>query len=219
MHRLFSSSYETMLGVISFYYFNRIKSKFGKELILVVVLQSLSFVLRNTSPIAWSVLLTVKAVELGFFKMYFIYLIYFFIIFLPIFAASIYFDSIFYGKLTVVPWNFIKFNILDGLSSTFGADPLWKYLDTELPARLNIFFPIAVYGSYLYFKRSIGNPGKSFYTKEKGWSCTGKTQGYIPYLFIYVVVILTYLTKITHKEPKFLLPIFPPIFLLIGFGV
>ncbi len=163
--------------------------------------------------------MTVKAVELGFFKMYLFYIICFIFIFLPIFATSIYFDSVFYGKLTFVPWNFIKFNILDGLRATFGADPLWKYLDTELPARFNIFFPIAVYGSYLYFKRSFGNLGKSIYEKGKGWSCTGKTQGYIPYLFIYIVVILTYLTKITHKEPKFLLPIFPPIFLLIGFGV
>jgi Na+/H+ antiporter NhaC len=88
-----------------------------------------------------------------------------------------------------------------------------------LPARFNIFFPIAIYGSILYFNRSFKNNGKSIYDKEKGWNCTGKTKGYIPYLLIYIAVILTYLTKIAHKEPKFLLPIFPPIFLLIGFGI
>ena len=34
---------------------------------------------------------------------------------------------------------------------------------------------------------------------------------------IYILVILTYLSAISHKEPKFLLPIFPPLFLIIGF--
>ena len=28
---------------------------------------------------------------------------------------------------------------------------------------------------------------------------------------------MTYLSAISHKEPKFLLPIFPPLFLIIGF--
>lgn len=36
---------------------------------------------------------------------------------------------------------------------------------------------------------------------------------------IYILVILTYLSAISHKEPKFLLPIFPPIFLIIGFSL
>ena len=41
----------------------------------------------------------------------------------------------------------------------------------------------------------------------------------IPYINIYVIVILLYLSAISHKEPKFLLPIFPPFFLMIGFCI
>lgn len=76
-----------------------------------------------------------------------------------------------------------------------------------------------MYGSILYFVRSFGSNGVSIFDKEKGWSIKGKAKGYTPYLFIYIAVILTYLTKIAHKEPKFLLPIFPPIFLFIGYGI
>ena len=36
---------------------------------------------------------------------------------------------------------------------------------------------------------------------------------------IYVIVILAYLSGISHKEPKFLLPIFPPLFLMIGYCI
>ena len=63
MHRLFSSSYEAVLGTISLYYFMQIKPKFDKNLIIVITLQSISFVIRNTSPIAWVFILLFKAYE------------------------------------------------------------------------------------------------------------------------------------------------------------
>jgi len=107
MHRLFSSSYEAMLGTISLYFFMQLKAKFDFNMIMVIALQSFSFVIRNTSPIAWVVLLLLKAYELGFIKMMKYYIIGFFIIFLPIFLSSIAADSWFYKKLTIVPLNFI----------------------------------------------------------------------------------------------------------------
>ncbi len=96
MHRLFSSSYEAMLGTISLYFFMQLKAKFDFNMIMVIALQSFSFVIRNTSPIAWVVLLLLKAYELGFIKMMKYYIIGFFIIFLPIFLSSIAADSWFY---------------------------------------------------------------------------------------------------------------------------
>lgn len=66
MHRLFSSSYEAMLGTISLYFFMKLKTKFDFNMMMVIALQSVSFVIRNTSPIAWVVLLLLKAYEKGF---------------------------------------------------------------------------------------------------------------------------------------------------------
>ena len=80
------------------------------------------------------------------------YIIGFFILFIPIFGLSTYLDCSFYGTLTFVPWNFIRVNIIEGLSATFGADPTWKYFTTELPARFNIYFPAAVIGLYYFTK-------------------------------------------------------------------
>jgi len=37
-------------------------------------------------------------------------------IFLPIFGTSVALDSVYYGEFTVVPWNFIKVNVFQGLS-------------------------------------------------------------------------------------------------------
>ena len=127
------------------------------------------------------------------------YILGFFVIFLPIFGISVLADSLFYEKLTIVPWNFIKTNVLEGHSQSFGADPPLKYLNVELPARFNIFFPCILFGCFNYTKDII----------------ISKKQ--IPYLTIYCASILIFLSMLSHKEPKFLLPIFPPLFLIIGY--
>ena len=94
------------------------------NLIILCILQSISFVIRNTSPLAWVVLLLLKAWELRWHDkskkspenqymllMIVQYIKVFFLIFLPIFTIATALDSIFYGKLTCVPWNFIKVNV------------------------------------------------------------------------------------------------------------
>lgn len=198
MHRLFSSSYEAVLGVISLYYFSRLSTKFDRSLVIVIALQSFSFVIRNTSPIGWVVLLTLKALRSDFVIMFKNYIIGFIMIFLPIFSVSIALDSWYYGKLTIVPWNFIRVNVFDGLSQNFGADPVLKYVNLEIPIRFNIYFPCIVVGM-------------AKYTRDT-WN-----KGQTPYLVYYILSILVFLSMISHKEPKFLLPIFPPIFLMIGY--
>ena len=91
-----------------------------------------------------------KAGKIGFAEVMVNYLIGAMIIFLPIFGISVAADSYYYGKMTNVPWNFIKVNVFDGLSQTFGSDPLLKYFVVELPARYNIFFPCVILGIIHY---------------------------------------------------------------------
>ena len=73
-----------------------------------------------------------------------------------------------------------------------------KYVAHELPVRLNIFFPWAVFGLWSFTQREL-------YSRR------------IPYITIYVATTIIYLSAITHKEPKFLLPIFPLLFLMSGY--
>ena len=36
------------------------------------------------------------------------------------------FDTYFYGKLAIVPWNFINFNIINNISEQYGTEP-WHW--------------------------------------------------------------------------------------------
>ena len=93
-----------------------------------------------------------KAYQLGLFNMLKNYILGFIFIFAPIFGLSVALDSWFYGELAIVPYNFIKVNVLDGLSATFGSDPLLKYINVEIPARFNIFFPCVLMGAFYHFR-------------------------------------------------------------------
>ena len=91
-----------------------------------------------------------KAGEIDFATVFMNYIIGAMVIFLPIFGISVAADTYYYDEMTAVPWNFIKVNVFDGLSQTFGSDPLLKYFLVELPARYNIFFPCVVLGIFHY---------------------------------------------------------------------
>ena len=117
----------------------------------------MSFVIRNTSPIGWVPILLMKAGEIDFATVMVNYVNGALIIFLPIFGISVAADSYYYGEMTIVPWNFIKINVFEGLSQTFGSDPLFKYIQVELPARYNIFFPCVILGTYHFVKQSWAN--------------------------------------------------------------
>ena len=60
LHRLYTNAEETILAIISLYYYMDIKDKFDKNVIIVVALQTFSFVIRNTSPIGWIPILLIK---------------------------------------------------------------------------------------------------------------------------------------------------------------
>ena len=36
------------------------------------------------------------------------------------------FDTYFYGKLAIVPWNFVNFNIINNISEQYGTEP-WHW--------------------------------------------------------------------------------------------
>lgn len=118
MHRLFSSSYEAILAMISLYHFDHLSGSFDKHMFAVIALQSFSFVIRNTSPIPWVLILLAKAYEKGFWNVIQCYIIGFFVIFLPMVVFSFAADSKFYGgdSWTIVPMNFIRVNVFEGLS-------------------------------------------------------------------------------------------------------
>jgi hypothetical protein len=94
MTRCFTNSVETIFYIIAFYYFLDVKNKFNKNTVIMTALISLSFVMRNTSPVGWIPLLISKIVYDGSFKSFALAGIF---VSIPIIALGIALDSLYYG--------------------------------------------------------------------------------------------------------------------------
>jgi len=94
MTRCFTNSVETIFYIIAFYYFLDVKNKFNKNTVIMTALISLSFVMRNTSPVGWIPLLISKIVYDGSFKSFALAGVF---VSIPIIALGIALDSLYYG--------------------------------------------------------------------------------------------------------------------------
>lgn len=61
-------------------------------------------------------------------------------------ALMLIIDRIGYGVWTFVPWNFIKFNVLEGKDRLYGVHPWNWYFFQGYPAILGTFMPLTVVG-------------------------------------------------------------------------
>jgi len=62
-------------------------------------------------------------------------------------AAATAVDSLCYGRLVVVPWNFFRFNVLSGGGSHYGTHPWHWYLTNGLPTVTFTLLPLALRGA------------------------------------------------------------------------
>jgi hypothetical protein len=92
--RCLGNSLETILNIIAFYYFLDVKDKFDKNVKLMTICLSLSFVVRISSPAGWIPLILWKIFKNKSFKPF---LLSGFLIFIPILALSTILDSLYYG--------------------------------------------------------------------------------------------------------------------------
>jgi hypothetical protein len=122
-----------------------------------------------------------------------------FLIAIPTFSLIIGIDSMYYGQLTFVPLNFFKRNIIDDISSTFGVESSYWYFTHTILYGFNSSLIILILSIRYNVKR---------YFKD------GTTLLMIPLLW--VSAYITVLSLIPHKESRFMLPIFPYLFLFMG---
>lgn len=67
--------------------------------------------------------------------------------------ASILLDSHFYGQFTFVPWEFLKFNVIHGISTLYGSHPFHWYLTQGFPVVLGPHI-LPYYASFAYVRKS-----------------------------------------------------------------
>lgn len=115
---------------------------------------------------------------------------------------SIAIDSVFYGRIVFVMWNFIKFNVIENRAHAYGVQPWHWYFSQGLPVMLLTMLPLVI--------------GSLWYARRNG------RQGDLPYPVLPLVLIAflcgTY-SLFAHKEFRFIFPILPLCMMYCGHGL
>lgn len=189
------------MNIVAFYVYLKLDAKFTRWTMMFTAILSVEFMIRNTAPIGWVPLLFIKVFRDGTFMSFLMSAI---LVAAPILAATVYFDSYIYsmetGKFewTITGYNFLRVNVVEGLSKYFGDDPWWAYVGKFFWAQYNVMYPLIIYAVY-------------YYTRE---SWKQKKSPEMSYMCIFYIIIFSI---IPHKEKRFMLPITAFIYLILGY--
>ena len=198
--RCFTNNVEQILSIVAFYYYLNQKNTFCLSTVVLTATITLSFMIRNTSPVGWLPLLAIKVLFEGSFVPFLISGVF---VALPFIFLTVYIDTWFYlGEVNGTDWvftsyNFVKMNILEGLSEFFGTQPSWFYIFCFAPAIFSALYPLLIPSMWTHLK-TMQNKGKD------------------AYLAYYTIFYFLVFSGIPHKELRFLLPIVPFSFIMIA---
>ena len=146
--KCFTNAVEQILAVIAFYFFLQQKNKFTMQTAVLTGTITLSFMMRNTSPVGWIPLLALKVLFEGSFPPFFISLIF---VGIPVIAITVLLDTLYFNgtiSMETTPvftsYNFLRRNILEGLSEYFGSSPRTKYLFLFAPEIFTLMYPVVI---------------------------------------------------------------------------
>ena len=120
--------------------------------IILTALISISFMIRNTSPVGWVPLLGYKVLFEGsllpFIKSGIV-------IALPILFFLVWVDTTMYKseKWVFTGYNFLEMNVLHGLSKYFGEEDWTTYMFFHMPVGLNILYLFIPFAWYAHWKK------------------------------------------------------------------
>ena len=188
------------MSVVAFYYFLEQKDKFNMNTAILTATITISFVMRNTSPIGWIPLLAIKVLFEGSLIPFIKAGIF---VAIPLLGITIAIDTLYYlGTVNGTDWvytsyNFLEKNLMYGFSEYFGTDPVYHYMVAFGPAIFTAMYPTVLYSMITHWK-------------------TQRNMGLSPYLTYYNGFYLLVFSLIKHKELRFLLPIVPFAFIMAG---
>lgn len=120
---------EAALSMGALYYYTNLTPQFNKEMKLLTLFLTLSFVIRSSSAAGWVPLLVGLLRDPSYLKPLVISA---FLVAAPTLAASLAVDYYYYGHLTCPQVNFLQANVVSNLSAHFGTEPWFHYLN-KLP--------------------------------------------------------------------------------------
>lgn len=109
-------------------------------------------------------------------------------------ASAVLDKTLLYNEWVWTPINFLRVNVLEGISLFYGSSPWHWYFSQGLPILFGIYIPLVLIGSYQAFQASTG------------LNATLKRQ--VLYLSVWVVFVYS---ALQHKEWRFLYPILYPL--------
>ncbi|KAH9937363.1 glycosyltransferase family 22 protein [Fomitopsis serialis] len=118
-------------------------------------------------------------------------------------------DTLFYGKLTIVPWNIVKYNVFPDETrgpGLYGTEPVGFYFNNLL-LNFNILVPLALFSlpalavTYVYDRKRLGE--RTIYVDQTS-----------PYKLLVMrlapaYIWATIMSAQSHKEERFMFPIYP----------
>lgn len=144
--RTSANSVEGNLMFVAFYYFLNIKPKvFDKNLGMLTLAITLSFIVRSSSIVGFAPLAMIVMYQN--FDFFVPILVAGLVIAIPVFALNLVSDAYFYGYFTVPQYNFVYVNVILGISKYFGEMPWWFYIQHVIDE----FCEIESYGLAVFF--------------------------------------------------------------------
>lgn len=106
MARTLTNSLEQTFTTVAFFYYLEQRDKFNKNTIILTALITISFMMRNTSPVGWVPLLAIKVFREGSLVPFLISGLF---VALPIIFLCIWIDTVMYGasNWVVTSYNFL----------------------------------------------------------------------------------------------------------------
>ena len=92
--KCFTNAVEQILAVVAFHFFLQQKNKFTMQTAVLTATITLSFMMRNTSPVGWIPLLAFKVLFEGSFPPFFMALI---VVAIPVIAITIFLDTLYFA--------------------------------------------------------------------------------------------------------------------------
>lgn len=151
--RTFSNCMETCLHFMAFLRWteskNELRSRhdYLSRESTAIVLASLSCVCRPPSGIIWLYLVFARSLSIikaNDFSILVFFLCKGFIILTTIFSFGFFFDSFFYGKITLSVIEFVKFNVLHSGSQIYGSNSFHWYFTSALPVLFGLSLPFLI---------------------------------------------------------------------------
>jgi hypothetical protein len=139
--RCFGNSFESIATIVLLNYYADISHKFDKNVKVFTALMTASLMIRCTAPLGWVPLILykifVKKSMVAFIKSGII-------IAIPSLVIMTIIDSMYYGKITFVPYTFMYKNLVENISASYGISPPLFYLTSAIPYAMKSAIPLFV---------------------------------------------------------------------------